>query len=245
MPKYNPNFINIKLSQDTVFVYSVRKALQKAIDKNIHLFRGTLLDLGCGEMPYRQYLLDKNKNITKYIGVDIDSNGYHQSVKPDLFWDGKKIGMGDDTVDTIIATELFEHIANIEEVLSEIRRVLSTGGLLFFTVPFVWPLHETPYDEYRYTPYSLKRILTKSGFRDIVVAPLGGYNAALAQMIGIWITNNRGKSLTPLRRKLSEKFEKYILYPVIEKLLKRDAKLNIKTYGENTMPTGFYAYAKK
>ncbi|HLP47644.1 MAG TPA: glycosyltransferase [Candidatus Kapabacteria bacterium] len=243
--EYDPNFINIKLSPQTVFVYSVRKALQKAIDRNMHFFRGILLDLGCGEMPYRQYLLEKNKNITKYIGVDIDSNQYHQSVKPDLFWDGKKIDLINDSVETVMATELFEHISNIEEILAEIRRVLSVNGLLFFTVPFVWPLHETPYDEFRYTPYSLQRILTKSGFRDIVIEPLGGYNASLAQMLGIWITNNRGKSLTPLRRKMSEKFEKYILYPVIENLLKRDAKLNIKTYGENTMPTGFYGYAKK
>jgi SAM-dependent methyltransferase len=245
MKKYNEDFINIKLSSETVYVYSVRKLLQKALDRNIDLFHGVLLDLGCGEMPYRQYLLDNNKKITKYIGMDIDYSQYHQSVKPDLFWDGKKINLGNEKADTVIATELFEHIGNIGEVLAEIHRVLSGKGQLFLTVPFIWPLHETPHDEYRYTPYSLERFLVKAGFKDIIIAPLGGYNASLAQMLCIWLANNHKKSLTPFRRKLSEKFEKYILYPVIENLLRRDAKLNIKTYGENTMSTGFYGYAKK
>lgn len=245
MTKYNENFIDIKLSSNTVFVYSVRRLLQKAVDKSLNLFSGTLLDLGCGEMPYKQYLLDKNKKITKYIGMDIDYNQHHQCVKPDIFWDGETIELENETIDTMIATELFEHVPNIEKVLVEIKRVLAKDGLLFFTVPFIWPLHETPYDEYRYTPYSLKRILQKTGFRDIVILPLGGHNASLAQMLCIWIANNRLKTLAPLQRRLFEKFEKYILYPIIKKLLKGDENLNLTSYEENTMSPGFYGYAEK
>lgn len=245
MLKYNTNFINIKLFKETVYVYSVRRIIQKAIDKNLNLFHGVLLDLGCGEMPYRQYILDKNISIIKYIGMDIDYSEYHQSIKPDLYWNGKDIPLKNNEVNTIIATELFEHIHNIENVLGEIFRVLSNEGLLFFTIPFVWPLHETPNDQYRYTPYSLKRIFEKSGFVDIKIIPLGGYNASLAQMLCIWIYNYRNEDKSCFKKILFEKIEKYILYPIIKKLLKKDDNLNVNTYGENTMPTGFYGYAKK
>jgi|WetSurMetagenome_2_1015567.scaffolds.fasta_scaffold128029_2 SAM-dependent methyltransferase len=245
MPRYNENFINIRLSSSTVYIYSVRKLLQKAIDRNIDTFHGVLLDLGCGEMPYKRYLIDRNKNITKYIGVDIDSSQYHQSVKPDMHWDGKKIEIENEKVNTVLATELFEHLPNIENVISEIYRVLVRDGCLFFTIPFVWPLHETPHDEYRYTPYSLERFLKNAGFRDIKIVPLGGYNAALAQMICIWIGSRHNETSSKLKNKLFEKTEKYILYPVIKKLLRRDNDSSINSYGESTMPTGFYGYAKK
>jgi predicted TPR repeat methyltransferase len=245
MEDYNKNFIDIELSEDTVYVYSVRRGLQKAIDKMIPSFSGVLVDLGCGEMPYRKYILDKNKNISKYIGVDIDHSRYHREVKPDLFWDGSKIGLKDGSADTVVATELFEHVADLDGILAEIHRVLKKNGSVFFTVPFIWPLHETPNDEYRYTPYSLKRALEKEGFTAIDIIPLGGYNAALAQMICIWTVNRRNESSTRLKKAVFAAIEKYVLYPSIKKLLKRDDRSNVTAYGENTMPTGFYGYAKK
>jgi SAM-dependent methyltransferase len=245
MSKYNDNFINVKLTPKTLYIYSVRRALQKAIDMNIDLFWGILLDLGCGEMPYRQYLLDMNKNITKYIGVDVRYNQYHHSVKPDIIWNGETIDIENEEINTVIATELFEHLSNIEVVLREIKRVLSENGILFFTVPFIWPLHETPYDEYRYTPFSLQRILKTAGFRNLTITPLGGYNAALAQMISIWIVNYRNTITSSFKRKLFNKIEKDILYFIIKRLLKKDEELWHGGYGENTMPTGFVGYAKK
>ncbi len=245
MSNYNNNFINVKLTPNTVYVYPVRRALQKAIDTNIDLFWGVLMDLGCGEMPYRQYLIDKNKKITKYIGVDVDYNQYHRSIKPDIIWNGETIDIENEEIDTVLATELFEHLPNIEITLREIKRVLSKEGILFFTVPFIWPLHETPYDEYRYTPFSLKRVLETVGFRNITIAPLGGYNAALAQMLSVWIVNHRNSIISSFKRIIFNNMERNILYFIINRLLKKDDELNANSYGENTMPIGFMGYAKK
>jgi len=245
MPHYNDNFIDVKLTPKTVYFYTVRRAIQKAIDQHLDLFWGSLMDLGCGEMPYRQYLIDKNKKITKYIGVDLDSSQYHSLIRPDIVWDGKTINVKDSEFNTAIAIELFEHLPNIEATLREIRRILSGDGVLFFTVPFVWPLHETPSDEYRYTPYSLKRNLVEAGFRDVAIAPLGGWNAALAQMLGIWIYNYRKSINSQLKRILFNKIETSILYFIIRRSLGKDSKANSCNYGENTMPIGFYGCAWK
>jgi len=90
-------------------------------------------------------------------------------------------------IEDSIATEVFEHCPDPEIVMKEIWRVLKLGGILFFTVPFLWNLHETPYDEYRYTPFALKRHLTQSGFTEIEIKAMGGWDAALAQMLGLWV----------------------------------------------------------
>ena len=51
----------------------------------------------------------------------------------------------------------------------------------------LWPLHDVPYDECRYTPFAIKRHLRNAGFEQFRLKPLGGWDASLAQMIGLWI----------------------------------------------------------
>ena len=180
------NFIEPELTQQNLDLYFIRKSINDSIARNLPKFKGILLDLGCGEMPYRHYIL-ANSSVTKYIGMDIENPIYQKDAKPDLFWDGKIIPLDDNSVDTVMATELFEHLPDIQLVLNEISRVLKPGGMLFFTVPFLWPLHDVPHDEYRYTPFSLERHLKTAGFLDVSIKALGGWNASLAQMIGLWL----------------------------------------------------------
>jgi ubiquinone/menaquinone biosynthesis C-methylase UbiE len=139
--------------------------------------------------------------------------------------------------DTVIATEFFEHISNIEKVLLEINRVLKKNGILYFTVPFIWPLHETPYDQYRYTPYSLSRHFKNSGFTKIKILPLGGYNATLAQILCIWLYN---RQINPKYRLIHQ-----IFYAIIKKLIQKDESLNTNILIDGSIPIGFYGYIQK
>ncbi|MDD2542615.1 MAG: methyltransferase domain-containing protein [Desulfuromonadaceae bacterium] len=148
--------------------------------------QGVLLDVGCGEMPYKSLILSC-PGITDYIGLDIENPHYQAKSKPDMYWDGASIPLPESSIDCAIATELFEHVPNLEATLTEIKRVLKPGGKLFFTVPFLWPLHDMPQDEYRYTPFALKRMLLNAGYTGIDITALGGWDASLAQMIGLWV----------------------------------------------------------
>ena len=78
-------FLNPRLSIDNMDLYIVRKSIINTLTANISLFHGTLLDIGCGEMPYKPYILSNSK-VEKYIGLDIKNPTYQQNIKPDLFW---------------------------------------------------------------------------------------------------------------------------------------------------------------
>ena len=103
-------------------------------------------------MPYRSLLLARPSQASKYIGLDLQHNTY---VKPDLEWDGRTLPFQDGSIDCVLETEVLEHCPRPERVTDEAWRVLKPGGFLLFTVPFLWPLHSVPHDQYRYTPFAL------------------------------------------------------------------------------------------
>jgi SAM-dependent methyltransferase len=137
---------------------------------------------------------------------------------------------------TVMATEVLEHCPEPSQTLTEIGRVLAVDGVFFFTVPFLWNLHEVPHDEYRYTPFALERLLRGAGFADIDIKATGGWHASLAQMLGLWV--RRAPMGKRKRRYLS-----YLLKPVIAYLAKKDVPPEVFKGG--TMITGLYGTARK
>lgn len=235
IPSNNDKFLNLSMTKENIDIYYIRTSIKKAIEDNLENFKGTFLDLGCGEMPYRDYLLTHSR-IEKYIGIDIENPIYQKNSKPDKFWDGKTIPLGDNSVDIVMATELFEHLPDVQSVLKEINRVLKPGGMLFFTVPFLWPLHDIPHDEYRYTPFAMERHLKAAGLGAIQITPYGGWNASLAQMIGLWL--NRSGIHKDDRKRLAEQ-----LFPFYQELLETD--IIPEDYKKGPMIPGFSGVAKK
>lgn len=209
-------FLDIKLSKKNIASYIVRKSILKGVYDVIPKLHGRLLDLGCGIMPYKKLYLS-NPNVTKYIGMDLVIPTYHNLVEPDMGWDGSKIGVDNGSIDCVTATEFFEHYEDTEHIFTEILRVLRPGGLLFGTMPFVWELHEAPYDHHRFTPYYLEAMLLKAGYININIKPLGGWNAALAQIAGLWL-HRKAPSLP--RWKVSLLFR--TIYPFYKWLIRTD-----------------------
>ena len=162
-----------KLKSSTLDIYAHRISIINSLWAELSELSGYLLDFGCGEMPYKSFILSHNSKITKYVGMDIRNPSYQTYAQPDIYWDGHSIPLDDYSVDCVIATELFEHLPHPEQVFREIHRVLKPHGLLFFTIPFLWPLHDVPNDQYRYTPFSLTRLLCSAGFTEINLKSMG------------------------------------------------------------------------
>ena len=229
------NFTQIQLTYENLDKYFIRSSIFAAINNNLTNFSGNLLDVGCGKMPYKKYILE-NSQITKYIGLDIEQAIDYKGEKPDFTWNGIKMPFEDNSFNTIFATEVFEHVPVLENTLSEIFRVLKKGGELFFTVPYLWTLHEVPNDECRYTPFALERHFKNVGFSEIEIKALGGWNASLAQMLGLWV---RRKPMSNRTRNIFS----LILKPIIKVLIKRD--IDPSSFNEGTMITGLYGIVKK
>lgn len=228
-------FKDIKLRPRTLGYYYVKKSILESLKRNSKVFSGTILDVGCGDMPYKSLLKELNPQVKDYIGMDIKYE--FATLIPDVYWDGGKIPFKDDSIDTVILTEVLEHCPNPEVVLSEIHRVLKPNGCLFLTVPFLWMLHEVPHDEYRYTPFALNRHLNNSGFNNVKLESLGGWNASLAQMIAMWLEYKK-------RPRCVGRVLKVLLFPFYLYLIKSDRTSESK-FGDLTMITGISGIAKK
>ena len=200
-------------------------------------FKGEVLDIGCGNMPYESLILSAPSRATRCIGVDLPVGNYKP---PDLLWDGKTIPLPDCSVDSAMLTEVLEHCPNAEAVLREVHRVLRPGGFLFLTVPFIWPIHEVPYDEFRYTPYSLTRILENSGFRGPSIEATGGRHAVLAVILGLWV---RRRALTSRVHVATKAILSFMLWPVIWLLMRMDKRP--AELGESTLLVGLSATVHK
>ena len=188
-------------------------------------------------MPYKDYILEQSK-VLDYVGLDIEQAlVYDVEVKPDFIWDGSVMPFKNNSFDCAIGTEVLEHCPEPETVLKEVNRVLKPNGVFFFTVPFLWNLHEVPYDEYRYTPFSLKRHLKNSGFKEIRIKATGGWHGAMAQMLGLWVK----RSPMP---KAKRKWLLYAVKPVMNYLIKLDKPESV-TFKEGQMITGLYGTARK
>ena len=219
---------------DRLHDYRLRADILRALKAELHNFYGSFLDVGCGRMPYRSLILERPSRVERYIGADLGGSAHGN---PDLRFDGRELPLKSASIDSAMATEVLEHCAEPVKLLSEIGRVLKPGGFFFCTVPFVWPLHEVPNDHYRYTPFALRKLLMEANFSEVQLKAHGGWDASLAQMLGLWVTF---RGMLPWKRKVLSR----ILRPLIRYLNERDSAPDPCEL-ESTMLTGLCGTARK
>lgn len=138
-----------------------RRALWRAMGSAAQIATGRLLDVGCGNKPYRPLFTQ----ISEHLGLELDTSENRESKRADIYYDGHTFPIADRSVDTALCNQVLEHIFNPEQFLAELFRVLRPGGVLILTVPFMWPEHEQPHDCLRYTSFGLRDRLEQAGFR--------------------------------------------------------------------------------
>lgn len=133
--------------------------------------KGRLLDLGCGKVPlygaYAGYVID---NVCVDWGNSLHRNEYLDH-EVDLT---KDLPFRDSEFDTIILSDVLEHIPVPEQVWKEMARVLAPGGKVILNVPFFYPIHESPFDFHRYTEFALQRLAQGAGMEVMLLRPIGG-----------------------------------------------------------------------
>lgn len=149
--------------------------------------RGRVLDLGAGMTKYKETI---KKNATGYIACDVKKN---ENI--DMVCDVTNLNFPLESFDTIISTQVFEHVNNPFIVAQEIKNVLKTGGHAIITAPFMFPYHADPKDNFRFSRQGLEEIFKSIGFEIIESGIYGGFFMVISESIHFsWFNPYKHKS---------------------------------------------------
>lgn len=138
--------------------------------------KGVTLDVGCGRKPYEKTFFE---GAQKYVGMDYLTD----RSAPDVVGSAVDIPLGDASFDTVVCTEVLEHVPDPLKALREMYRVLKPGGYLILSTPMYWPRHEVPYDYFRYPYDGLLHLIKTSGLELVQLYNRGRSYAFIGQTI--------------------------------------------------------------
>ena len=122
------------------------------VDRILEIQPGlSILDAGCGTQRYKKYCSHLNYHSQDFGEYDSVGDGKNLQIDSwiygDIDYKGDiwSINEIDEKFDTILCTEVLEHIPFPNETIQELARLLKPGGSLIITAPFSSIPHMTPY----------------------------------------------------------------------------------------------------
>lgn len=201
--------------------YLLNNEAENLIKKNSSI---NILNIGSsGEIE--KYIKIINK--AEIISIDID-----ETRNPDIVMDATKMTFESNRFDAIFMMEVLEHIPEPQKAIDEIYRTLKKDGTLVLSTPYIFGLHDKPYDFYRYTKYGLSYLL--KDFKNVKIVQRNDYIHTIIVLISRLM-------------KADSKSDKiigailFILTLVIYPLL----FLLSKIVKSNDITTGYFVVAKK
>jgi SAM-dependent methyltransferase len=143
--------------------------------------RGDAIELGCGKMPlYAMY----RPHVASITCSDWPGS-LHQQQFMDFAADlNLPLPLRDAVFDTIIASDVLEHLYQPQQMLREAFRILRPGGTAIINTPFMYWVHEAPHDYYRYTPFAIRRMAEDAGFEVLELKSIGGAGLVIVDILG-------------------------------------------------------------
>lgn len=136
---------------------------------------GRLLDLGCGKVP----LYGRYRTLVSDVTCVDWAADLHIDQECDL---AQPLPFASESFDTIILSDVLEHVPDPALLWREMARMLAPGGKVLMNVPFFYWLHAHPHDYYRYTRFALSRFVTQSDLELVTLKPLGGLLEVMADL---------------------------------------------------------------
>lgn len=154
------------------------KSYHEDLIKVINKFAaGRVLDIGCGNKPYEKIFEGK---ISEYIGCDIVQSDQE---KVDILCEAHNIPLPDNSFDTVVSTQVIEHVKDHQGLVNEAYRLLKSDHFFIVSGPMYWPIHGDPYDFFRFTKNGFTLILNKAGFEVVEILSNGGMWATTGQSL--------------------------------------------------------------
>jgi SAM-dependent methyltransferase len=139
---------------------------------------GRMLDAGCGNKPYQPFF---DSVTDRYVGVDLTQN--RKNSVDVIIGPADPLPFQDGSFDTVLSTQVLEHVPEPAAYLSDLARVLTPGGYLLLTCPASYMLHEEPHDFFRFTSHGLRHLLKKAGLTVVRLDTAGGAWRLIGQIL--------------------------------------------------------------
>ncbi len=165
---------------------------------NKYKFRGTIVDIGCGDKPYK-YLF---KYGTDYKGIDFKeystNNCFPYGESPDYYFQKNysrtfRMPFKNNQYNHAVAFQVLEHHQDPEMMFAELFRIVKKGGYVLITVPFIGGIHGEPDDYQRFTKYGLMVRAKKYG-EIIMIKEQGSIFSVISSLFGESLIRFTGKS---------------------------------------------------
>jgi len=91
----------------------------------------------------------------EYVGCDM-----REGPGVDKVLNLHNLNLPDESVGSVICLDTLEHVEYPHKAMEEIHRVLKIGGVAIISSVMNFPIHEFPYDYWRFTPEAFKSLLT-------------------------------------------------------------------------------------
>ena len=149
---------------------------------------GDVLDYGAGSAKYRDII---ELCSATYIAFDVISGS-----AIDVVGDVLNPPFADASFDTIISTQVLEHVERPWIMVAQIARILRTDGVCVATAPFMLPYHADPHDFFRYTKEGLQSLFINEGFDILESGSYGKTFGVFSEMLHfVWLNpyENKGE----------------------------------------------------
>ncbi len=184
--------------------------------------RGKVLEIGAGHAGRRGSFKPPVKHCDGWLYLDMSL-----ACQPDVQATVLKLPFRDGTFDTVVCLEVLEYVPAPDIAVSELARVVDSGGQVFLSTPFLHPV-DAPNDFWRFTHHGLARLVQQAGLVLERVSPqghrFGSVLGLLSQLVRDW---------TPSRLRV-------LFFRLFSFLLRFDCETDGRTY-----TTGYVVIANK
>lgn len=136
---------------------------------------GKTLDYGAGTAKYKSILSTKSE---EYLSFD-----KFRTENVDVVGDVLNAPFNRETFDTVISTQVLEHVQKPWVMVENIRHILKTGGICIAAAPFLIPYHADPDDFFRFTQQGIEALFTHNGFEILESGKYGRAASVLIDMV--------------------------------------------------------------
>lgn len=135
------------------------------------------LDIGAGDCRFRELIMDKGYD---YKSLDFPNSNTDEIY--DFVPENGTFPIQDSRFTYILCIQVLEHVDNPFLFLEEVARILKPGGTIYLTTNFIFPLHYSPKDGFRFTIDAINSLAISVGLNVLDMKKRGGFFALVAKV---------------------------------------------------------------